>query len=73
VTNLQLALVIGVPVLFNTMITVIIYSLLSQRMTIGFSAVNQRFNDLRDLWRAELKRGEETLDVRLKHLGERRP
>jgi hypothetical protein len=73
VTNLQVALVIGVPVLFNTMITVIVYTLLSQRMMALFTALNQRFDDLRDLWRAELKRGEGLLSARLDHLGERRP
>lgn len=37
-----------------------------------FNAVNQRFDDMRDLWRAELKRVEEVLDARLKHLEEHR-
>ena len=30
--------------------------------------MNQRFDDMRDLWRAELHRVEEVLDARLKHL-----
>jgi hypothetical protein len=30
--------------------------------------MNQRFDDLPDLWRAELRRVEEVLDARLKHL-----
>lgn len=33
-----------------------------------FDGVNQRFDDMRDLWRAELHRVEEILDARLKHL-----
>jgi len=33
--------------------------------------INQRFDDMRDLWRAELHRVEEVLDARLKHLEER--
>ncbi len=33
--------------------------------------MNQRFDDLRDLWRAELHRVEEVLGARLKHLEER--
>jgi hypothetical protein len=33
-----------------------------------FRAVDRRFDDLRDLWRAELHRVEEVLDARLKHL-----
>jgi hypothetical protein len=36
-----------------------------------FNAINQRFDDMRDLWRAELKRVEEVLDARLKHLEEK--
>ena len=30
--------------------------------------MNQRFDDMRDIWRAELHRVEEVLDARLKHL-----
>jgi hypothetical protein len=44
---------------------------LRAEMTNGFAAVNQRFDDMRDLWRAELRRVEEILDARLKHLEER--
>jgi hypothetical protein len=36
-----------------------------------FNAINTRFDDMRDLWRAELRRVEEVLDARLKHLEER--
>jgi hypothetical protein len=36
-----------------------------------FEAINQRFDDMRDLWRAELRRVEEVLDARLKHLEDR--
>jgi len=36
-----------------------------------FGAVNQRFDDMKDLWRAELHRVEEVLDARLKHLEEK--
>jgi hypothetical protein len=35
-----------------------------------FAALNQRFDDMRELWRAELRRVEEVLDARLKHLEE---
>jgi len=40
-------------------------------MNARFDAVNQRLNDLRDLWSTELHRVEEVLDARLKHLEER--
>ena len=36
-----------------------------------FEAINRRFDDMRDLWRAELRRVEEVLDTRLRHLEER--
>ena len=36
-----------------------------------FDAIDKRFDDMRDLWRAELRRVEEVLDARLKHLEER--
>jgi hypothetical protein len=34
--------------------------------------IDRRFEDMRDLWRAELRRVEEVLDARLRHLEERR-
>jgi hypothetical protein len=71
-TNEQLYLAIGVPILFNTAIVLLSYHVLGRRMSEGFAAINQRFDDMRDLWRAELKRVEEVLDARLKHLEERR-
>jgi hypothetical protein len=83
-SNAQLYLAIGVPIVLNTVVSLVIYTLLAQRltdshqslntrMTEGFAAINQRFDDMRDLWRAELRRVEEILDARLKHLEERRP
>ncbi len=33
--------------------------------------IDQRFDDMRDMWRSELHRVEEILDARLKHLEER--
>jgi hypothetical protein len=33
--------------------------------------VDGRFDEMRDLWRAELRRVEEVIDARLKHLEER--
>jgi hypothetical protein len=44
---------------------------INRRMDDRFTGVNTRFDDLRDLWRAELRRVEEVLDARLKHLEER--
>jgi hypothetical protein len=36
-----------------------------------FDGIDRRFDDMRDLWRAELRRVEEVLDARLKHIEER--
>ena len=36
-----------------------------------FDGIDKRFDDMRDLWRAELRRVEEVIDARLKHLEER--
>jgi len=81
-TNEQLYLAIGIPMLFNAGLIGILLAYINQR----FSSVDQRFaemdrrlslmdqkmdkrfDDLRDLWRAELRRVEEVLDARLKHL-----
>jgi len=86
VTNVQLRLAIGVPMLFNaTLITVLIalfnakIDVQNNSMNARFDAVNsrldaidKRFDDLRDLWRAELWRVEEVLDAWLKHLEQHR-
>jgi len=37
----------------------------------GSTLFDKRFDDMRDLWRAELHRVEEVLDARLKHLEQR--
>lgn len=44
---------------------------LRREMEARFDSIDQRFDDMRDLWRAELRRVEEVLDARLKHLEER--
>jgi len=36
------------------------------------TAINNRFDDMRDLWRTELRRVEEVLDARLKHIEDER-
>ena len=69
-TNLQLFLAIGVPMVFNAALTLFVYQSLNAKIDQGFAAINQRFDDMRDLWRAELRRVEEVLDARLKHLEE---
>ena len=68
VTNQQLYLAIGVPMLFNATLI----ALLVAHMNARFDAIDKRFEDMRDPWRAELRRVEEVLDARLKHIEERR-
>jgi hypothetical protein len=67
-TNAQLYLAIGVPIAANAAMLMLMLMHINTR----FEAVNQRLNDLRDLWRAELHRVEEVLDARLKHIEESR-
>jgi len=74
VTNLQLYLAIGIPMLFNATLIGLVVALFNARFTWidkRFDAVDKRFDDMRDLWRAELRRVEEVLDARLKHIEER--
>ena len=66
-TNIQLYLSIGFPIIANAALI----GLLLGYMNAKFVAINHRFDDMRDLWRAELHRVAEVLDARLKHLEER--
>lgn len=74
VTNEQLYLAIGIPMLFNvTMIGFVVayFNARFDKIEVRLDAIDKRFDDMRDLWRAELRRVEEVLDARLKHLEER--
>jgi hypothetical protein len=74
VTNQQLYLAIGIPMLFNATLIGLVVALFNSRFTgidKRLDAIDQRFDDMRDLWRAELRRVEEVLDARLKHIEER--
>lgn len=74
VTNAQLYLAIGVPLLFNGILFAVMLVYIGSRfegVERRFDAVDRRFDDMRDLWRAELRRVEEVLEARLKHLEER--
>jgi len=41
---------------------------LRSHMDNKFAHVDQRFDDMRDMWRGELRRVEEVIDARLKHI-----
>ena len=67
------------PTLLGTLIVVVFTAWLNTRvmrarfdaLNSRFDALNTRLDDMRDLWRAELRRVEEVLDARLKHLEEK--
>ncbi len=76
-TNQQLYLSIGLPMLFNAGLIGILLAYINARFTavdrrfdVLDRSVEKRLDDLKDLWRAELHRVEEVLDARLKHLEE---
>jgi hypothetical protein len=55
-----------------TMLAVLVGILVNNaRLTDLRAHVDTRFDEMRDLWRAELHRFEEVLDARLKHIEER--
>ncbi len=66
VTNEQLYLAIGLPVILNIVFNGFMFTSLNSR-------ISQLETSLKDTWRAELRRVEEVLDARLKHMEERRP
>jgi hypothetical protein len=73
-TNVQLYLAIGIPMLFNAVLVLILIAYVNEKfkgVDDKFAGINQRFDDMRELWRAELRRVEEIIDARLKHLEER--
>jgi hypothetical protein len=60
VTDARLYLAIGVPVVFNATMILIMNT-----------SISKRLDDMKDLWRAELRRVEEVLDARLTHIEEK--
>ncbi len=71
-TNQQLYVAIGVPILFNAALLGLVVGYFNTRFADLRSHFNTRLDDLRDLWRSELYRVEGVLDARLKHLEEHR-
>ena len=72
VINQQLYLAIGIPMLFNATLIGNVAGLFTAHVNARFDAIDRRFDHMRDLWRAELRRVEEVIDARLRHLEERR-
>jgi len=81
-TDTQLYITVGVPMLFNALLSLLVIGFMNAKFSAQdekfqsiyqrFDQINQRFDDMRDLWRSELHRVEEVLDARLKHLEESR-
>jgi hypothetical protein len=81
VTNEQLYLAIGIPMLFNATLIGLVVALMNSKFNAvdakfdavyaRLDAIDKRFDDMRDLWRAELRRVAEVLDARLKHFESR--
>jgi hypothetical protein len=65
--EIQTILSVGVPTL--AVLTGILVN--NSRLTDMRAHFDHRIDDLRDTWRAELRRVEEVLDARLSHLEER--
>jgi hypothetical protein len=62
--GLQVALAVGVPTL-AVLVGILINN---SRLNDLRSHIDARFDDMRETWRAELRRVEEVLDARLKHI-----
>jgi hypothetical protein len=74
VTSEQLYILVGVPMLFNATLSGLVIAYINARfgkVDARFDGIDKRFDDMRDLWRAELRRVEEVLDARLKQIEER--
>jgi hypothetical protein len=69
-TDTQLYLAIGVPVVANAVMLLLFSTMVNARISAFEAAINRRFDDMRELWRTELRRVEEVLDARLRHIEE---
>jgi hypothetical protein len=73
-TNEQIVAIVA-PMAFNGVLIGLLvlyiqakFDAVNARFDAKFDGINKRFDDMKDLWRAELRRVEEVLDARLKHL-----
>lgn len=66
-TNTQLYLAMGVPIVVNA----VLIGFFWLHMNTRFDAVNTRFDDMWKGWQQGLLRVEQVLDARLKHLEDR--
>jgi hypothetical protein len=65
----------SVPTMLTVLVGILInntrLSDLRTHIDAQFVQVDRRFEEMKDLWRSELRRVEEVLDARLKHIEER--
>lgn len=81
VTNEQLYIALGIPMLFNAALIGFVIAYINARfdkqdgrfeiIERRLDGIDKRFDDRCGLWCAELRRVKEVLDGRLKHLEER--
>ena len=74
VTNDQLYLSIGIPLLFNAALIGLAIALSNAKfeaIQVQLRGINERLGHMQEMWRSELRRVEEVLDARLRHLEER--
>ena len=64
-------LILALPSVLSVVVVLIGILLNNSRLSDLRAHMDGRFDDMRDMWRAELRRVEEVLDARLKHLEER--
>ena len=72
-TNEQLYLALGVPLVVNAAFTALILAYMNSRVSevkMQISGLDRRIDEMKDIWRSELYRVEQVLDARLKHLEE---
>jgi hypothetical protein len=64
-------LIIALPSVLSIVVVLVGILLNNSRLSDLRSHMDGRFDDMRDMWRGELRRVEEVIDARLKHLEER--
>jgi hypothetical protein len=74
VTNEQLYFAIGVPMLFSATLIGLLIAVNNAKfkaIEVQLHAINERLDHMQEMWRSELRRVEEVLGARLRHLEER--
>ena len=81
VTNDQLYFAIGIPMLFNATLIGLVIALSNAKfgrvdakfegIAVELRAINERLGHMQEMWRSELRRVEEVIDARLRHMEER--